>query len=47
VPPDSGASASVELTYTFSFITPVGAVAALGGPAGTVELTAAGVMPCL
>jgi Flp pilus assembly protein TadG len=39
--------ASVTLTYTFTFLTPVGALASIGGSDGTVEIEATGVMPCL
>ncbi len=44
-----GADAVVNVSYRFSFITPIGAVAALvgGGSLGSpVTLTARGVMPC-
>jgi Flp pilus assembly pilin Flp len=41
-----GDDATVELTYEFSFITPIGVMANLGGD-GTVTLRATGVMPCL
>ena len=45
-----GADAVVNVSYQFSFITPIGAVAALIGGAGSlgspVTLTARGVMPC-
>lgn len=44
------ANAVVDVSYQFSFITPVGAIAALIGGAGglgaPVTLTAQGVMPC-
>lgn len=43
------ADAIVDVSYNFSFITPVGAIAALIGGAGLggpITLTARGVMPC-
>ena len=50
-PPGAGpnANARVEVSYNFSFITPIGAVASLigGGSLGApLVLTAQGVMPC-
>ncbi len=49
--PNAGATADakVQASYTFSFITPVGAIAALIGGSkfgSTMTLTASGVMPC-
>ena len=44
-----GADAVVTATYSFSFVTPVGAIAGLFGGSGLgspVTLTAQGVMPC-
>ena len=45
-----GSDAVVNVSYRFTFITPIGAVAALIGGAGSlgspVTLTAQGVMPC-
>jgi Flp pilus assembly protein TadG len=44
-----GADAQVDVSYPFSFITPIGAVARLmgiGGVGGPMVLTAQGVMPC-
>ncbi len=43
------ANGSVQTTYQFSFITPVGAIAAMFGGSGLgapITLTAQGVMPC-
>lgn len=50
-PADAGptADAVVNVSYSFSFITPVGAIAGLfggGGLGAPIELTAQGVMPC-
>jgi Flp pilus assembly protein TadG len=50
-PPGSGptANADVKVTYTFTFITPIGAIAKLFGGAGlgsSLSLKAEGVMPC-
>jgi len=50
-PPGAGpsANAQVNVSYTFSFITPIGAIAGLLGGSGLgapVVLTAQGVMPC-
>lgn len=48
-PSDPNASAEVEATYTFEFITPVGELAGIfgGGDFGDpIELSAKGVMPC-
>jgi len=50
-PPGAGPAANAEVTvnYTFSFITPVGAIAGLIGGAGfgsPIVLSAQGVMPC-
>ncbi|NKE56517.1 pilus assembly protein [Lentzea sp. PSKA42] len=45
----SNASAEVEATYTFEFVTPIGGIAALfggGGYGDPIELSAKGVMPC-
>ena len=43
----AGADATVTVGYTFSFVTPVGALAGLfGGKASSLNLTAQGVMPC-
>jgi Flp pilus assembly protein TadG len=42
-------SAEVQATYTFEFVTPVGALAAVFGGGGfgdPIELSAKGVMPC-
>lgn len=44
-----GADAVVKVSYQFSFVTPVGAVASLFGGSGFgsgITLTAQGVMPC-
>jgi Flp pilus assembly protein TadG len=44
-----GTNAVVKVTYSFSFITPVGAIAGLfggGGFGSPITLTATGVMPC-
>ena len=41
--------ARVTVTYPFSFVTPIGALAGLfgaSGPSGDVTLTGRGVMPC-
>lgn len=43
------ANADVKVTYAFSFITPIGAIAAIfgkSGPGSGLTLTAQGVMPC-
>jgi Flp pilus assembly protein TadG len=50
-PPGSGptANADVKVTYSFKFITPIGAIAKLfgkSGPGSQLTLTAEGVMPC-
>ena len=50
-PPGSGptANATVKVTYTFNFVTPIGAIAGLfggGGLGSPLSLTAQGVMPC-
>jgi len=50
-PPGAGptADAEVNVSYSFSFITPIGAVAGLVGGSGLgapIVLTAQGVMPC-
>jgi len=54
-PPGSGptANADVKVSYTFNFITPIGAIAKLFGGGGggsglgsALSLTAQGVMPC-
>jgi Flp pilus assembly protein TadG len=50
-PPGAGptADAQVNVSYTFSFITPVGAIAGIfggGGFGSPIVLTAQGVMPC-
>jgi Flp pilus assembly protein TadG len=45
----NGVDAVVKLTYTFTFITPVGAFAAMFGTASfgsTLSLSATGTMPC-
>jgi hypothetical protein len=45
----AGVDAVVKVTYTFQFITPVGAFAAMFGTASfgtTLNLTASGEMPC-
>jgi Flp pilus assembly protein TadG len=45
----TGVDAVVKLTYTFSFVTPVGAFAAMFGTASfgsTLSLSATGEMPC-
>jgi Flp pilus assembly protein TadG len=43
-----GASAQVEATYTFSYVTPIGAIAGLfgGGPGGSLTLSSTGVFRC-
>ncbi|GGU74665.1 TadE/TadG family type IV pilus assembly protein [Lentzea flava] len=44
-----GADAEVQATYTFNFVTPIGAFAGLfggGGFGGPITLSAKGVMPC-
>jgi Flp pilus assembly protein TadG len=51
-PPGAGpnANAEVDVSYTFNFVTPVGAIAGLlggsGGLGSPVDLTATGVEPC-
>jgi ABC-type methionine transport system permease subunit len=43
------ASATVTTSYTFQFVTPVGAIAGIfggGGLGSPITLTATGVMPC-
>jgi hypothetical protein len=45
-PPDPTADATVTITYQFQFITPISALAGIGGDGG-VELSATGLMPCL
>jgi Flp pilus assembly protein TadG len=47
--PTPGADATVQTSYTFEFLTPVGAIAAMFGGGGfgdPIVLTAQGVMPC-
>ncbi|MEU0882983.1 TadE/TadG family type IV pilus assembly protein [Lentzea sp. NPDC005914] len=44
-----GSSAEVQATYTFEFITPIGALAGMfggGGIGAPITLSAKGVMPC-
>ena len=44
-----GVNADVEVTYPFTFVTPIGAIASFFGGSGLgspVTLTAQGVMPC-
>jgi Flp pilus assembly protein TadG len=44
-----GVNATVRLTYSFSFVTPIGAIAAMFGGSSLgspLTLTAQGVMPC-
>ncbi|SDZ60911.1 TadE-like protein [Asanoa ishikariensis] len=44
-----GRTAEVTVTYPFTFVTPMGAIASVlgaDGPDGTIELTGRGVMPC-
>jgi Flp pilus assembly protein TadG len=51
-PPGAGpdVNAEVDVSYTFDFVTPIGAIAGLigdsGGLGSPVTLTATGVMPC-
>jgi len=50
-PPGAGATANaeVDVTYSFTFVTPVGAIAGLfggSGLGGPITLSAQGVMPC-
>jgi Flp pilus assembly protein TadG len=49
-PADAGAgvNAIVQVSYTFTFLTPVGSIAKIfgGGFGSTMTLTAQGVMPC-
>lgn len=50
-PPGAGpaADAQVDVSYTFTFITPIGAIVAIiggSGPGAPMVLTAQGVMPC-
>src|SRR5258708_39078510 len=50
-PPGAGptSDATVSVSYTFSFVTPIGAIAGLfggSGPGSPFVLTAQGVMPC-
>jgi len=44
----AGVNATVQVSYTFTFLTPVGGIAKLfgGGWGSTMTLTAQGVMPC-
>ena len=44
----AGVNATVKVSYTFTFLTPVGGIAKLfgGGWGSTMTLTAQGVMPC-
>ena len=44
-PPDPTANAEADLTYNFAFVTPLAALANLGG--GTIDLTAKGFSPCV
>lgn len=44
-----GVNADVKVTYSFKFITPIGAIAKIfgkSGPGGPLTLSAEGVMPC-
>jgi Flp pilus assembly protein TadG len=49
-PVDFNRDAVVSITYSFTFVTPVGSLGALfgggGGASGTVALSGRGVMPC-
>lgn len=50
-PPNAGpgVNADVQVSYPFTFVTPIGAIASFFGGSGTgspVTLTAQGVMPC-
>lgn len=50
-PPNSGpgVNADVQVSYPFTFVTPIGAIASFFGGSGTgspITLTAQGVMPC-
>jgi Flp pilus assembly protein TadG len=45
----AGVNAVVKASYSFSFITPINAIAGMlggSGPGATIMLTATGVMPC-
>ena len=44
-PPDPTANAETDLSYSFTFVTPLAALANLGG--GNVNLTAKGFSPCV
>jgi hypothetical protein len=47
--PPGSANADVKVSYTFKFITPIGAIARIfgkSGPGSPLTLTAEGVMPC-
>ena len=47
--PTAGQDAKVTVTYTFSFVTPIGFMAGIlpnGTSGGTLSLTGVGVMPC-
>lgn len=46
--PQPGSNATVDVTYDFSFITPIGVIANLAtGPGGTIVIKGHGVMPCI
>jgi hypothetical protein len=44
-PPDPTQNATVTLTYHFAFVTPLAAIANLGG--GSITLTSTGYSPCV
>jgi Flp pilus assembly protein TadG len=50
IPSGSNLSTTVTASYTFSFVTPIGAIAGLfgaSGPGGNISMTGKGVMRCL
>jgi TadE-like protein len=46
-PPEPDAEATVTLHYTFKLVTPLAALADIGGSDGEIALTETSVMPCL
>jgi Flp pilus assembly protein TadG len=47
VPREAGAQATVTVHYTFKLVTPLAALADIGGSDGEINLSETSVMPCL